>query len=206
MVAEEAQFKAALLFSSSMLAGYRGDAVAAAACLAELAARTGVDSRMTAEKSWHLRVSSLVRLLTGDAEGAYEEGMSAVRLEPAGMNTPNALAGCAHAAAWLRDTVRLHETATAMANLRAPWVQRQQRGVEAAICAVEGRLDEAAAAYRTVLDEWSEADLPLDYAWCVVDALAVLPADRVPPGAVERARATLTELEAQPLVVRLPAG
>ncbi|MDQ1604976.1 MAG: hypothetical protein QOE01_2821 [Actinomycetota bacterium] len=73
------------------------------------------------------------------------------------------------------------------------------------LLALEGHENEAVQALLGLLDEWEREDLPLDYAWCVVDALAVLPRERVGGLAIERARTTLAELGATSVLARIDA-
>src|SRR4051794_4472786 len=194
---------AALALSAAVLAAYRGAADEAKATLAALDARMSLEGRMVAERTWHLRASSLVRLLNGDVIGAYDEGMQAVSLEPTGMNAPNSLAGCSHAAAWLREPAKLRDTIAAMELLPGRWLQRQLRCTRAALDALDSRVDDAVAAYQQLFEEWLHDDLPLDHAWSVVDALAVLPENTVAAEAIDKARSTLTALDAKALLARL---
>jgi class 3 adenylate cyclase/tetratricopeptide (TPR) repeat protein len=194
--------RSGLQFSQAVLAAYQGNAELAESHLAAVESRMRAD-RMVAEQTWHLRALSLVKLLGHDADGAYEKGAQGVALEPTGMNAPSTLVQCAAAAAWLRDPARLRDTVAAMRLVPGPWIDRYRRGAEAALAALEGNADSAAAGYAQLLDEWLRAELPLDHAWCVVSALAVLPADLVSTDDVQRARSTLRELDAIPLLRRL---
>ncbi|MEO8330499.1 MAG: hypothetical protein ABI586_10875, partial [Candidatus Nanopelagicales bacterium] len=193
-------------FNAAVLSAYCGERTVAAAHLAEVEERLTMDDRMSSEHAWHLRARSLVKLLAGDVEQSYDDGVAAVAVEPAGMNAPTILFGCAHAAAWMRDAARLRHTIDALQTLHGPWVTNLASGARASLAAVDGRTDEAAAGFRQVLDEWIHMDLPLDYAWSVLDALAVLPRDAVDDDAVCRAKSTLESLNAVPLLTRLEAA
>ena len=201
--AKDAFLRSGLLFTMATLAAYRGDAEGSAAHLADVESRMQIEDRMIHERTWHLRASSLVSLINGDPEGSFARGMEAVRIEPAGMNAPNALAGSAHAAAWLRDGKKLTECITGMRALIGPWIQRHRRAAEAALAALDGRVSEATVAIADVMAEWRRENLPLDHAWCVVDALAVLPGGSVPAEEIEHAKATCMRLQATPLLARL---
>jgi len=83
------------------------------------------------------------------------------------------------------------------------WLQRQLRGARAALDALDSHVDDAVATYQQLFDEWLQDDLPLDHAWCVADALAVLPENVVDAEAIDRARSTLTALDAKALLARL---
>jgi class 3 adenylate cyclase/tetratricopeptide (TPR) repeat protein len=200
---EDEFLRTGLQFGYAMLAAYRGDGQQALAQLEEMRARLDSADVMLHEVTWHLRVSSLVRLLSGQLLEGYDHGMQAVRLEPTGMNSPTALVGCAHAATWLRDMTRLQQAVEAMRLLPGPWMQRQRAGFEAALAALGGDPDQAGDSYRRLLDEWARADLPLDHAWCTVDAVSVLPPGQVEGEHLELARATLAALAARALLDRL---
>ena len=193
-----------LQYSQAVLAAYSDDASAAESLLADVESRSQTE-RMVAETTWHLRASSLVKLLGGDPEAAYEIGMQAVVLEPTGMNTPSSVVQCARAAAWMRDAAKLRQSIAAMRGLPGAWIGHCLRAASAAGNALAGRIDDAATEYAAVLDEWSRQELPLDHAWCVIDALAVLPAELVSQADVDRARATWTELGATALLRRIEA-
>ncbi|MDQ1602412.1 MAG: hypothetical protein QOE01_257, partial [Actinomycetota bacterium] len=77
--------KAGMWFSAAVLAAYRGDHTAAAAHMAQVQGRDQIEDRMFSEQTWHLRVSSLVRLLRGDAAGSYGDARRSVVMEPTGM-------------------------------------------------------------------------------------------------------------------------
>jgi class 3 adenylate cyclase/tetratricopeptide (TPR) repeat protein len=191
-----------LQFSQAVLAAYQGKAEVAQSHLAAVESRAQSD-RMVAEQTWHLRASALVKLLADDPAAAYADASQAVALEPTGMNAPSSLVQCAAAATWMRDPAKLRDTVAAMRLVPGPWIERHRRGAEAALAALEGRADSAAGAYAQLLDEWVRGDLPLDHAWCVVNSLAVLPADPVGTDDVERARSTLSRLGATPLLRRI---
>ena len=193
-----------LQFSQAVLAAYLGDSATAEAHLTEIESRLPAD-QMLAVKTWHLRAISMVRLLGRELTDAYEHGMRAVDLDPTGMNTPSSVVQCAHAATWMHDEEKLQAALAAMQPLPGAWVRRHRDGARAALDALGGRVDEAAASYRQLFDEWTRAEVPLDHAWCVVNALAVLPAEAVPAADIETARHTLQTLRATPLLSRLAA-
>ena len=198
--------RSGLAFSQATLAAYRGDAAQAATHLADVESRrSGLEGRIIHEHTWQMRVTSLVKLLAGEVVEAYDLGMQSVTLDPTGMNAPSTLNGCAHAAAWLRDGDKLRETVTALRRLPGQWLERVREQTEAALAAVDGQVETAAVQFRRVLDQWIQEDLPLDHAWCVIDALAVLPRELVSDDDVEMARAELTRIGATPLLARLDA-
>ena len=82
------------------------------------------------------------------------------------------------------------------------WATAARRAVEAGIAALEGSVSEAAGSYDTLLAGRLAVGDPFTHALIALDALAVLPADLVPEGAVEQAQTYLTGLGAQGLLTR----
>jgi tetratricopeptide (TPR) repeat protein len=195
---------AGVAFSAAMLAALRGDVEGAFHRLDEVASR--MESDMVAERTWHLRVLSVVKLAGGDLEGAFRDAMAAVEPDPTGMNAPFAAWGAARAAIWLRDGDKLREALRAMIPLRGRWTDACRRSAEAGLAALEGRTSEAAVEYDRALEAWAAMDLPLDFAQTAVDAATVLPEAAQPSDAIERARQILTSLGARPLLDRLSSG
>jgi hypothetical protein len=87
--------------------------------------------------------------------------------------------------------------------LRGAWIANVRRSLEAAIAALEGRTEEAAAAYAEALKTWRTLQLPFDHAMTVADAVSVLDPALLPEGAVEDARAFLQRIGAKPALARL---
>lgn len=189
-------------FDAAMLAALRGDPSGAGRHLEEVASRMEL-TELVAERTWHLRARSVVRLMRDDLDGAYEDAVTAVDADPTGMNAPMAVWVAARAALWLHDAERLRKAIEAMVPLRGRWIEVAGRSAGAGLAALEGRTEEAAAEYRRALETWAEMEAPLDLALTTIDAVTVLPEDAVPEGAVGRAEEILTRLGAQPLLRRL---
>ncbi|MGZ5213769.1 MAG: adenylate/guanylate cyclase domain-containing protein [Actinomycetota bacterium] len=194
-------FAGGVALSAAILAAYRGDFVSAEARLQETASAETTD--FLAARTWYLRARSLVALLRGDLELAYEHGMDAVHADPAGMNTPNSVWDAARAALWLRDPNKVREALEATAPMRGRWAAAVKTTLRAGLAALEGRSEEASSGYREALDTWSSMDVPIDYAFTAIDAITLLPGDPVAIEAADRARGMLTELGAKPLLERL---
>ncbi|HEX9124411.1 MAG TPA: adenylate/guanylate cyclase domain-containing protein [Actinomycetota bacterium] len=192
-------------FSAAMLAALRGDVSGADRYLDEVASRLE-STELLAERTWHLRARSVVRLAGGDLEGGYEDAMTAVAADPAGMNSALAVWVAARAGLWLRDPARAHACLDAMDPLRGRWIEVVRRSTEAGLAALEGRIEDASNGYRRVLESWAMMEAPLDLALTAIDALTLLPRESVPDGAAEQARAILTDLGAHPLLERLDAA
>ena len=113
-----------------------------------------------------------------------------------------------HAALWSPDdpaaaVAKLRSTIDATSMLRGAWIVNVRRSLEAAIAALEGRTEEAAAAYAEALKTWRTLQLPFDHAMTVADAVTVLDPALLPEGAVEDARAFLQRIGAEPALARL---
>jgi tetratricopeptide (TPR) repeat protein len=186
--------------SVAILAAHRGDFATAEEKLEGTAL---LDADFLASRTWYLRTRSIVALLRGDLEGAFDRGMEAVHADPAGMNTPSSVWDASQAAMWMHDAARVRETLEATAPLRGRWAAAIKSTMRAALAATEGRTEEAAARFREALDAWSSMDLPIDYAFAAIDMVTLLPGDPFAIEAGVRARQILTELGAKPLLERL---
>jgi hypothetical protein len=105
----------------------------------------------------------------------------------------------------LGDAPKARTVVEATASLEVTWVVEARRSFEAAIAAIEGRGRDASASYDAVLAARLAAGDPFGHALMVVDASSVLPAELMPEGSVETARAYLEGLGAMPLLKRLSA-
>ncbi len=195
---------AALQFGRAMLSAFRGDLATANELIDGVAPRLATE--MVTERTWHLRARAVVRLMQGQLEAAYDEAMRSVDAEPAGMNAPLAVWAAAQAAMWLRDAGRLDLVVEAAGPLRGRWIDAVRQTIDAARAALAERFGEAAAGFRAAFDTWTELDLPLDLAFCAIDAITVSPESSVPADVVERARETLEGLGARPMLERLTSA
>ena len=187
--------------SAALLAALRGDLGEADG---RLAATTRVETTDDlAAHTWYLRVRSLVELLRGDLERAYDFGMEAVNADPAGMNTPSAVWDAARAALWMRDAPKVREALDATAHMRGRWAAGVRTTLRAGLAALEGQREEAAAAYREAFDAWTAMASPIDHAYTAIDAITLLPDEPLSIEAAAHARATLEELGANGLLERL---
>ena len=195
----------ALAMDRAVLAAYRGAEEMAQAELDAIADRMD-RSEVMPLRTWYLRACASTRLLAGDAEGAFALSRAALEPDPTGMNAPNAVWAGVHAALWAKDADRTRQMIASAAALRGPWITAVCRTAEAGLAAIEGRVPDAVDGFAGAYDAWNDLGLPLDHAWSVVDAVAVLPPDSVPDDALTQARDTLNELRATPLLERLDAA
>ena len=187
--------------SAALLAAMRGDLADADVRLDAINSRETTDDLAT--RTWYLRLRSVVELLRGDLERAYDLGMEAVHADPAGMNTPTALWDAARAALWMRDAPKVREALDATAPLRGRWVAAVRNTLIAGLAAIEHRREEAIATYVEAFAAWDAFGSPIDHAFTAIDAILLLPDESVSIEAAAQARATLEELGAGPLLERL---
>ena len=185
-----------------LLAAYRGDGAAAQEAMDALSEET-TDSPLPTMRAWYQRVCSVVHVMAGDAARAYDDAMMAIEAEPEGMNSQIAVWAAGRAALWMGDVAKVRAPLERSPAQRGRWVAQTRRALEAGIAALEGHPREAASAYESVLSlRLAEGDR-FTHALVTVDAVAVLPEDLVPDGAIEAAKAYLVGLGAAPLLARL---
>ena len=185
-----------------LLAAYRGDPEAAAASLAAVSTETS-DSGDPTLRAWFHRVRAVVDLMAGDAIEAYDEAMTSIAEEPEGPNAVIAVSTGGHAALWLRDAAKARALLASAPATDLGWAIATRRAIEAGILALDGRPREASRDFEGVLAGRLAGDDRFSHAFITADAVAVLPVDDVPEGAVETARAYLEEIGAAPLLARL---
>ncbi|MGA8208115.1 MAG: adenylate/guanylate cyclase domain-containing protein [Candidatus Dormiibacterota bacterium] len=190
-----------LAFCEATLASLSGDRAQATALLeaqADSAEAEGVTIR-----SYYGVTKAAAALAAGDLEAAHREAAHAVEVDPAGINSPRALALQLRAALWLADPKRAREALAGMQGIRGRWMAATRLTGEAGIAALEGRRDEAAQAYGRALDAWRSLDSPLDLALCALDRAVLRGAVPVPAGEDDEAHAILSEIGAYPFLARL---
>ena len=108
-----------------------------------------------------------------------------------------------HAAIWLRDAAKADAIVDVSRRFDGAWMNAEVRSFEAGIAALEGRPRDAATSFDAVLANRLAVGDPFTHALVTLDAVAVLPPDLVPAGAVDRARSYLEEIGAMPMLERL---
>ena len=192
-----------LVLNQALLAAYRGEPDEA---VAEVMAMPKHPNPIM--HAWQARIRSVAATHGGDAATGHEAAMEAIKLQPNGMNSPAAVWAAGHAALWSPQdpadaAAKLRSAIEATSMLRGAWIANVRRSLEAAIAALEGRTEEAAAAYAEALKTWLTLQLPFDHAMTVADAVSVLDPALLPEGAIEDARAFLQRIGAQPALARL---
>ena len=194
-----------IAFVDALLAAYRGDVHGAEAALGNLSEETAASPDHTT-RSFLRRVRSVLALMAGDLDGAYREAMGAIEEAPEDINVPLAVWCAGRAALWLGDAAKARAAVAAGAGQGSSWLDSACRSFEAGIAALEGLTREGVAGYEAVFaDRLAKGDR-FAHAITVVDAVAVLPFEMVPPDAFEAARSYLEELGAAPLLARLVAS
>ena len=192
----------AVWMDSALLAAYRGDRAGADAAIAAVSDDTKA-SADPSPRAWYRRVLAVIAMMNGDVSGACDEALGAVDEEPMGPNAMAAAWVAGRAAVWLGDAARARSALERMPVQEGRWHAAARRALEAGIDALEGRTREAATAYDTVLAARLAAGDRFSHALVTLDAVAVLPEELVPEGAIDAARAYLEELRADALIARL---
>jgi tetratricopeptide (TPR) repeat protein len=150
-------------------------------------------------------IRGLVAFGQGDLVSARQLSVRA-RTAWAGSGQAQEFATGGHAAVLLGDLDALRADVEWYADNRYPaaWYERTERTFEAAILALEGRTDEARTAYRSVIEDWRAADLPLDLALALIERSVLLGAgDSESAADQEEARQLLAAMGAESLLQRL---
>ncbi len=187
---------------SALLAAYRGDRAGADAAIASVSEETSASADPSG-RAWYRRVRSVIALMAGDVSDACDEALGALDEEPLGPNAPAAAWVAGRAAVWLGDASKARAALEGLSVQEGRWHAAARRALEAGIDALEGETREASAAYDTVLAGRLAAGDRFSHALITLDAIAALPEELVPEGAVEAARAYLEELRADALIARL---
>jgi class 3 adenylate cyclase/tetratricopeptide (TPR) repeat protein len=188
----------------ALLAAYRGDRETAATTLDEVVGMREGESDRTL-LAWYGRVRAVCLLTAGDLAGAYDAALAAVDVEPLGPNSGVSCWCAAQAALWLRDAPRARTALERMPPDERSWATAVRRTVEAGIAALEGDVREASSTYEGLLATRLAVGDPFTHALMTVTAMAVLPAELLPDGAVDQAQTYLADLGAHGLLTRFSA-
>ena len=193
----------ALSLDEALLAAYRGDHDVAVAALSAVQRPDAVRF-----EGWVARVRSVVLTQGGDPDAGFDAAMTTINVEPSGGNSGLALWSAGLAALWSVDQLptaagRIQRALDATASLRGAWIDNVRASLRASVAALEGRREESLEGFAAALKVWTAMQLPFDHAMTVGDAVTVLGADTLPPGAVAEAAAFLEGIGAGPLRARL---
>ncbi|HWH23974.1 MAG TPA: hypothetical protein VNW68_03665, partial [Candidatus Limnocylindria bacterium] len=142
----------------------------------------------------------------GRLEDARRLGLKSRQLF-AGEDGTLAFVLAAHCAVLLGDRDALRRDAQPWDDRWGAWMERSGRTIAAASLALEGRTEEAVAAYRKVLDEWRAADLPFDLALALLERARLLgAADAEAAAGRDEAQAIFVAIGADGLLERIESG
>ncbi len=193
----------ALALDVALLTAYRGDRVAAREALDGVSDEIAASADPTL-RAWYLRVGAVLSLFEGDLEAAYDTAIAAIDAETVeGANTDVASYFAGRAAMWLGDPTKARQALERMPIQQKRWHTAVRRGLEAGLMALEGRPEDAASIFESVLAERLVQDDHFTHAFLTLDAVAVLPTTLVPAGAVDTAGTYLRELGADGMLARL---
>jgi len=126
----------------ALLDGLSGDPARAlerfSATAATVEAAENVDDRAT-----YYVARAVVHLAAGDCSQAFADAAVVVAIDPAGINSAEALSVQAHAALWAKDLAGAQAGLSGMAAFGGRWMKAVRRTTEAGIAALEGRVDDA---------------------------------------------------------------
>jgi tetratricopeptide (TPR) repeat protein len=189
----------------ALLAAYRGDRESASAAMASVGEWEWGNPM---GRAWVHRVRSVVLTHGGDPAGGFDAAMAAIAEQSSGPNSMLGLWSAGRAALWAPEQLpiaaeRIRAALDATTTLRGAWVENVRASLEAAMAGLEGRREEAVEGFKSALKVWAAMQLPFDHAMTVGDAVSVLGADALPPGAIDEAKAFLDGIGAAPLLSRL---
>ena len=189
----------------AMLTALSSDPSAASDRLEKLSEEVAT-TEFVAFRTTYLRARAMVELAAGDLEAARRDAVAAIAADPAGINSPHALALQARTSLWLRDAVEARTALSGMSGFRGRWMAAVRLTTEAGLVALEGPPEEAAATYLRCIESWRTLDSPLDLALCELDQSLLLDRNFVGASILEEAREILSRIDALPLLKILPSA
>ncbi|HEX5466965.1 MAG TPA: adenylate/guanylate cyclase domain-containing protein [Candidatus Limnocylindrales bacterium] len=145
-------------------------------------------------------------LATGDLHQAFESWFHAAQ---ASAYQPGHFLNAARAALWARNPDGAREALERFdaSGSHGQGFHAYRRTVLAGLAALDGRRDEALAAYRDALREWRDLGATFNQALAALDMIQLLPASAPDlPAVAAAARDIFVQLEARPFIERLDAA
>jgi class 3 adenylate cyclase/tetratricopeptide (TPR) repeat protein len=183
----------------ALIEGLSGDPARALESLAATAA-TIEDVEYVDDRNTYHTSRALVQLAAGNFAEAFSDAAAVVALDPAGINSAQALSTEARAALWAGDLAGAQAALAGMEQFRGRWMKAVRRTTEAGIAALEGRVSEAVTAYGEAAAAWREIQTPFHFALCGLDAVLLLQEADRPQDLVAAAREELALLGAAPFL------
>jgi class 3 adenylate cyclase/tetratricopeptide (TPR) repeat protein len=185
-----------------VLEAHRGDLGSATRRLDRIGQRLE-NAEVIPFRTWYHRVRSHVLLLGGDLDGAFDEAMGAIQIDPSGMNAPLSAREAARAALWSRNPEKIRQALSAMAPLRGRWIDAVRWTADAGLAALEGHREQALGGFERAIEAWRALGCRLDLAFTAIAMAHVLPDEESTQDAVEEARGILADIGAVTLVAKL---
>jgi hypothetical protein len=196
-----------VLSPAAMVTALRGDETAAAERV-EFVRQTAADSSSAQDISGVRFTEAMVEFGRGRLADARRLAIESREAYP-GSDSALAADLAAHASVFLRDAdgLRADLEALGSAEVYGARIERSLETHQAALLALEGRTSEAMQAYRRVIDEWRDADLPLDLGLALLQRAVLLgAADAQAAEGLADARTVFAGMGAEGLVDRLVAA
>jgi tetratricopeptide (TPR) repeat protein len=184
-------------------AALRGDSTLASQEVATQAAAIAASTSAQDQSAWQL-VLLFMALGEGRLADARQHAQRSRDLY-AGTDSSVAVVMGTHAAVLMGDADAVGRDLEAWSVLdRGGWIDRARETIQAALLAMEGKVDEAARTYRRVIEEWRAADLRLDLALALLERARLLGShDAEAAAGRSEARAILEQMGALQLADRL---
>jgi tetratricopeptide (TPR) repeat protein len=195
-----------LILQAAVIKAYRGETKAESTRIAK------IESAMASwtNPQWASILparQSLIAFVAGDLEGSYRHAMRVVATARGDLiATGLAYRNAAQAALWLRDRERAGEAVRALDSmpLHGAWLDATLEEFRAGLLALDGRVDDALAAYARAARGFREIDLPFCLGMCQTElALLIGPDHAVATAAAEEAKEIFTRLGSPPMLERL---
>ncbi len=195
-----------LILQAALIKAYRGDVNAESSRMAK------IESTMTSwtNPQWASLLPALqsnIAFVAGDLEVSYRHAIGAVAAARGDLiGTVVAYTAANQAALWLRDRVRAAEAMRALDSrpLQGAWLEARREQFRAGLLALDGRADEALAAYALAARRFRDLDLLYCLGMCQLEAAMLIgPENAGARVAGEEARAIFTRLDSPPMLERL---
>jgi class 3 adenylate cyclase/tetratricopeptide (TPR) repeat protein len=150
---------------------------------------------------------SVIALAAGDLDASYGYAMRSVATSRGDLLAMAvAYEAAARAALWLRDRARTAEAVRTLDTIpvHGAYLEATRQEFDAGLLALEGRVDDAVAAYDTAARRFREIELPFSLALCQLEAAMLIGPDRPEArAAADEAREIFTRLGSPPMLERL---
>jgi tetratricopeptide (TPR) repeat protein len=195
-----------LILQAAVIKAYRGETKAESTRMAK------IESAMASwtNPQWASILparQSLIAFVAGDLEGSYRHAMRVVATARGDLiATGLAYRNAAQAALWLRDRERAGEAVRALDSIpvNGAWLDAMREQFRAGLLALDGRADDALAAYAEAARRFRDLDLSYSLGMCQLEAAMLIGPDHAKArAAAEEAKEIFTRLASPPMLQRL---